>query len=634
MKAKNIAVLVTALDFYAQVETLKGIEEYGKKHGFNIAVFLWFAGALERDKQNIGELNIIYLPDFNLFDGVIVFANTLHLEANRQRIEEVLEDISCPVVTIGCKIKDYTSVYTDGYAAMREIVEYFVNEKQMTNIHFVKGIEGNMDAESRYQAYVDVLTEHDIPVLEERVTQGDFYVTGGARAVKEIMESKLSFPEAIVCANDVMAITVCDLLMAKGYNVPEDVMISGYDCSLEGQQHSPKMTTVRIRFHQLGETACKMLIDEIEGEEIHKDLFLPDEIILNESCGHHEQYTIVKQQSEFMAETEAIQRRMIYQTIFLEKNIMEGEGFDDWKESVQAFVEQMEITEFYCCVNEDFVENVFELDVMDQEDMSIKERLAYTQDVDVILAYKNGVFKQKASFASRYAFDEMFHDSDIPRTYIFSPFHYLDRTFGYFVFVDSLFPKGNSLYISWLIKMGHFIETIRKQSLLQNAMARLDDMYIRDSLTGAYNRFGLERFYAEIKKKCLMSRLCMQLSFIDLDGLKGINDAYGHEEGDRIITAAANILKKRAGKFKVIRYGGDEFVVMGTVKNEKEIEAYWKIVEEDIRIYNETIMNKAELSLSYGYDVFRVGAETHLEDCLRITDHKMYENKKRKKGIE
>ncbi|MBO5087657.1 MAG: GGDEF domain-containing protein, partial [Lachnospiraceae bacterium] len=160
---------------------------------------------------------------------------------------------------------------------------------------------------------------------------------------------------------------------------------------------------------------------------------------------------------------------------------------------------------------------------------------------------------------------------------------------------------------------------------------RLDDMYIKDSLTGVYNRFGMERFFSELKQKCIMSRSMVQLSFIDLDGLKRINDEYGHEEGDRIINAAATILQKCASKFKVVRYGGDEFVVMGTVRNEREIENYWKNVEQEINKYNDNAKNKAKLSLSYGYDVFKIGVETHLADYLRITDNKMYENKKSKK---
>lgn len=631
MKPKNIAVLLTALDYDAQVETLRGIEEYGKSHGFNIAVFVWFTGPAERDKQNLGEVNIAFLPDFNLFDGVIVFANAMHHEQNRKRLEALFEEVACPIVTIGCKIKNYTNVYTDGYVAMRELMEHLVGEKKLTKIHFVKGFEGNPDGESRYQAYVDVLTEHNIPIVSERVTHGDFYVTGGTLAVKEILDSQIPFPEAIVCANDVMAIIVCDLLMSKGYRVPEDVMITGYDYSVEGQRHSPKMTSIRINFQELGRTVCQALIDEINSGNVQADISLPDEVILNESCGYKANDQLIDTQSIFYAAAETIQHKMIHQMILLEKNIMESESFADWTESVKSFVTQMEVNEVYCCVNEDFVENIFELDVMDQEDMSTEERLAYTPNVDVILAYKSGVFKQKSSFDSAYAFDEMFVESETKKTYIFSPFHYLDRTFGYFVFVDSMFPQGNSLYISWLIKMGHSIETIRKQSLLRNALARLDDMYIKDSLTGVYNRFGMERFFSELKQKCIMSRSMVQLSFIDLDGLKMINDEFGHEEGDRIINAAAMILQKCASKFKVVRYGGDEFVVMGTVRNEREIENYWKNVEQEINKYNENMKNKAKLSLSYGYDVFKIGVETHLADYLRITDNKMYENKKSKK---
>lgn len=631
MRQKNIAVLMTALDSDAQTETLRGIEEYGKSHGYNIVVFLWYAGALERDKQNLGEFNIVYLPDLNLFDGVILFANAFHLEYNRRKLEELLEEVTCPVVTIGCKLENCTRVCTDNYAAMREMMEYFVTEQKMSKVHFVKGVEGNPDGEARYKAYVDVLNEHNIPVIPERVTKGDFYVTGGEVAVEEILTSDLDFPEAIVCANDIMAITICDLLQEKGYRVPEDVVISGYDYSVEGQNHAPKLTTIRSRFLDLGSKACKALVDQVDGIETQEDIYLPDEVILGESCGCYDSAQSIDKQWNMYHPTDMLQRKLLHQMIFLEKNIMEGECFEDWEESVQTFIERTDPTEFYCCVNECFVENVFELGVIEQEDMSTEEKLAYSTDVNVILAYKNGAFRKKDSFESRLALDDLFRETEHVKTYIFSPFHYLDRNFGYFVFVDSAFPKGNPMYISWLIKMGHAVETIRKQNLLKNAMSRLAEMYITDSLTGVYNRFGMERFFSEIKQKCIMSRSMMQLSFIDLDGLKRINDEYGHEEGDRIITAAANVLRKPAGKFEVIRYGGDEFIVMGTVKSGKEVEAYWKSVEEEIHIYNKNSMNKAELSLSYGYDVFRVGAGTHLADCIRVTDHKMYETKRMKK---
>lgn len=632
MQHKNIAVLMTALDTDGQADMLRGIEEFGKKNGCNIAVFLWFTGAFEKDKHNLGELNIINLPDLRLFDGVILFANALHMENNRKKIEELLEPLTCPIICLGCKLKDYVHVASDNYTAMRRLMEHFVLDHKMTRIHFVKGVEGNEDAQARFQAYVDVLTENHISVVPERISQGDFYVTGAASAAKEILSSNLPFPEAIVCANDVMAITICDILEEKGYRIPEDVMVSGYDYSLEGQNHFPRLTTVRTCFKDIGIQACKALLDLLENREVAHEIFLADEVVLEESCGHVKPETDEEIRRRMSSGAYMVQRTLIHQLIMLEKSIIEGNGFDDWRKSMKDFISQINPPEFYCCANKGFIRDVFELGMMEQEEMSMEEKLAYSSEMEVIMAYRNGVFMNKPSFSSECAFDDMFKGTEKGKLYIFSPMHYLERNFGYFVFVDSSFPVANQLYVSWLINIGDSIENIRKQTLLKNAMHRLDEMYVKDSLTGAYNRFGMERYFTEIKKKCMMSRIPMQVSFIDIDGLKSINDEYGHEEGDRIINAAAEILQKKAGKNYVIRYGGDEFIVIGAVHNEQEIESYWQNVMAEVDNYNQASGKEAQLSLSYGYDVFKVEVNTYLEDCIRVTDKKMYLSKMKKKS--
>lgn len=621
---------MTALDSEMQAVALKGIEQLGKSRGFNIAVFLWYTGAFEKDKHNLGEVNIVNLPDLSLFDGVIVFSNVFHIDHNRKMIEGILDELTCPIVCIGCKVKDYYSIRTDNYTAMRKLVEHFVVDHKVKDIHFVKGIEGNEDAAERYRAFEDVMSEHNLPILPQRISQGDFYVTGGEEAAEEILNCVLPFPEAIICANDIMAITICDILMERGYRVPDDVIISGYDYNIEAQSHYPRITSVRSRFMEIGMEACRVLLDVVAGKEVEKDTYLPDEVILDESCGCEDKSMHYEKDSRVVRGEDITKRKMLHQLIKLEKNLTEGEGLEDWTESLRQFVPKIDVSEFYCCVNDGFVENVFELDILEQEEMTTDERLAYSRMSHPILAYKNGVFVTKPAFESKYAFDDMFKDADKCKLFIFSPMHYLERNFGYFVFVDSTFPINNQLYISWLIKMGDSIENIRKQSMLQNAMNRLDEMYIRDSLTGVYNRFGMDRHFAEIKRKCMMSRISMQLSFIDLDNLKTINDVYGHETGDEIISAAATILQEESGKYYVTRYGGDEFIVMGTVHNKTEVEEYWERVKQRIAEYNAE-GRKAELSMSFGYDVFKVEAKTYLEDCIRVTDKKMYEDKKRKK---
>ena len=631
MRCKNIAVLMTAVDSDAQADILRGVEDFCKAHGCNIAVFVWSTGAFEKEKHNLGEVNIVNLPDFKLFDGIIVVGNALHIDYNRALIEDMLEELTCPIVCVGCKIKNYHSVQTDTYTAMRKIVEHFVLEHKVKDIHFVKGVEGSIEAEARYKAYEDVLNENGIPILAERVSQGDFYVTGAEKAAEEIMNCVLPFPKAIVCANDITAITICDILMENGYRVPEDVMISGYDYSIEAQSHQPHITTVRMRVRAMGFSAGEMLLDIINGEDVPEDIFMPDEVVLDESCGCHNKMEMSVQKSEHTLRSEEIARRkMIHQLISLEKTYTECENIDDWMEAVKTFISKVAVSEFCCCVNEGFTDKFFEMDAMAQEEMTPAQRLSYSKTVYPIIAYKNGVFRNKKAFESRYALDELFMETDKPKLYIFAPLHYLERTFGYLVFADSGFAIANQLFISWLIGMGSSVENIRRQSMLQNAMKRLEDMYVRDSLTGVYNRFGLNRSFAEIKQRSMISRIKMQLSFVDLDDLKGVNDKYGHEMGDEIISSAAAILQQEAGKCYVARYGGDEFIVIGTAHDIQEPEEYWKRVERRINEYNRK-RGEALLSVSYGYEVFELETKTLLEDCILAVDKKMYERKRKKK---
>lgn len=630
MKHRNIAVIATGADTDVQSDILRGIEKYGKEQNCNIAVFHWFTGVYERERHNLGEVNIAYLPDLNLFDGVILFANACHIEENRRRMEELLAEVSCPVVCVGNRMADYYYVGTDNYSAMRKLIEHFVIDHKMTKIHFVKGVAGNVDAEARFQAYVDVLTEHNIPIVSERISQGDFYIVGAELAAQEIFSSSLDFPEAIVCANDTMAITMCNCLKEKGYQVPKDVAVSGYDCSYEGQQLTPRLTTARVSFQEMGCTACKVLLDVADGKDVPKETVLSDEVILGESCGCSNSQPVEIKNEEH---GEVFQRDVIHQMIELEKNIMAADGYENWVQSVKDFIAHINPPEFYFCTNDDFAESVFEQSFTEQENMSAEEKMAFSSMSKVLIAYKNGIFKNKEPFESKYAFDGMFHNEEKAKLYFFSPLHFQERNYGYFVFVDSDYVLDNQLYIYWLIALGHSVENIRKQILLQSAMKHLDEMYIRDSLTGAYNRFGMERYFAEIKMNSMLSKSKMQVSFVDIDGLKRINDLYGHEEGDRIINATATILMKNTKKYYVIRYGGDEFIVMGTVQNAREIETYWQKVMVDVETYNTKHKKQATLSMSIGYDVFNVDHKTYLEDCICVSDRKMYEQKNYKKSL-
>lgn len=632
-KRMNIAVLITAIDTNAQVSILQSLERFIGEYDCNIAVFTWFTGAFENGRHNLGEINIVNLPDLNLFDGVIVVANTIHLAGNRDIITRKLQMVNKPIVLIGDRLGDYYFVGADAYPAMRKLVEHFVFEHKMRRLHFVKGIEGNPDAEERFRAYLDVLNENGIPVDEEEITQGDFDILGGEQAANRILNSGRPLPEAIICANDIMAITICGILQKNGYSIPEDVAVSGYDGSEEGRQYSPVLTSVYNSSDKQAEEACRILWKLAHGETVPKEVRIPDEIVLGESCGCKNADGLKQFGEQRSAISKAAFRRTNVRHMLQQaKDIMLGNKHEDWLQALKTFISKMEPSEFYCCTNDNFMETVFGHSIVEQENMTRQERLSYTEMSRVMLAYRDGAFIQKADFPSRYALDELFMESDSGKMYIFSPIHYLDRNYGYFVFVKSNFPIGDTLYVKWLIDMGHAIENMRKHNLLQTAMQELDSMYVRDSLTGVYNRFGLERFANEIRQRCIREQKLLFLSFIDLDDLKVMNDRYGHENGDRIIRKAAEILSHARKDFGVSRYGGDEFVVMGAVSAEEEVATYWQTVEQSVAAYNAENLHNGHLSISYGYHVGAMTDETNIEEYVQEADARMYSAKNQKKA--
>ena len=135
--------------------------------------------------------------------------------------------------------------------------------------------------------------------------------------------------------------------MENGYRVPEDVVISGYDYTMEGKYHTPRITTVRCRFRQIGVESCKLLLDMAEGKEVPDKVQLPDEVILEESCGCHGRRTKDDENKEkqFMS-ADILQRIFIHHMISLEKSLTEDTTMEQWLRSLSVFIQQIDPVEF------------------------------------------------------------------------------------------------------------------------------------------------------------------------------------------------------------------------------------------------------------------------------------------------
>lgn len=145
-----------------------------------------------------------------------------------------------------------------------------------------------------------------------------------------------------------------------------------------------------------------------------------------------------------------------------------------------------------------------------------------------------------------------------------------------------------------------------------------------DKLTGIYNRFEMDRELKRLQKRHKDKIVAYML---DLNGFKSINDNYSHEEGDKALIAFAGILNEVFGSVgTVIRFAGDEFVVLMHKAKESDIELYKQKTMEAVDRYNENSGKPYKLSAAVGGKVFDFSSED-TQDLVVVIDTLMYKDK-------
>lgn len=166
---------------------------------------------------------------------------------------------------------------------------------------------------------------------------------------------------------------------------------------------------------------------------------------------------------------------------------------------------------------------------------------------------------------------------------------------------------------------------------LAEASERLRNLSQTDELTGLSNRRGFLTLAQERRRFVRRAGDDLSLVFIDVDGLKQINDTYGHSAGDAALAAAARILLDVFRETDIVaRIGGDEFAVLAVNAAENRMEAIQTRLHSRLDAHNAQSGDPYVLSFSLGVTSVRPGTGQSIEQLLAVADAAMYANKLRK----
>ncbi|KMQ52968.1 diguanylate cyclase [Chitinispirillum alkaliphilum] len=305
------------------------------------------------------------------------------------------------------------------------------------------------------------------------------------------------------------------------------------------------------------------------------------------------------------------------------------------RETSQKLITTFEIERLLRIINTEFPElDISSLFVALYEDSSMPvliDQWEYPKTSCLLLGYqgeKTYVFSEenRISFPSAKLFPHNYFDSQSIQNCVFLPLFFKNEHFGFIVFE---YDQSHQFFMYEELRL-HLSSAMKSSFLLEE----LKTQSIHDELTDLYNRRGFINLSNKLIKSAGNDRTAIWIYYVDLDGLKKINDTYGHEEGDFAISAAARILTNTFRKQDIIgRIGGDEFTVLVVTDPKQESErSILDRLQNNIDRFNEKIDKPYSISMSVGISRFTGNDGETLESVMKRADDLMLIGKREKKA--
>lgn len=627
-KKRIVGLFINRFDNAFQPDICQALGKLTRDAGYDMLVFNSFGNEQSGNSYEAFEKILIDLAPIESMDGIVMGLDTYVVEHRQYVLDQIKLRArkDCPIVAIRSGAQGVCQVLVDERHAIKGVIEHVINEHSRQRIAFWGGTKEEKDAIKRLECFRRVMDKYHLPVPEAAIFHGNFWRTCVQPAADYFFVGEGAYkPDAIICANDYMAMALMNELINRGFQIPKDIIVTGYDNVPETAGFSPSLTTMEIDNEQMAKSAFELIQKGIQAPIEPTTTYIPAKLILRESCGCRanvgDSIAMIKKRAyDQIYHMTSTQIQQLYFNI----NVS---GCDDI-ETINANIignldNQPKYRDFALCLLSESGKTLDEMTYGCYVGSRYHVALAMRERERIDPTGEND---------GRFLCDRAnplpsIIQSEKPRAYYFCAIHDRTQFFGYTVIS---FDDGYTYapdYQNWMVFIGSALSDLCNRKRLERALEQNRKMSVTDPLTGLLNRRGFELFSS---KQCACTSAgkehIVMLSF-DLDGLKTINDQYGHAEGDFALQAIADAIRESLDPSGIAsRCGGDEFVAMfigDEGKGEEAMERFNKAVES----INARVNKPYHISASVGIIQQKLDAEYSIESLMRECDHRMYEAK-------
>ena len=470
---KRIALLMGQADESYQSAFTTGFLKKAFGYDMDVCIFSMYRKYQDTTEREHGDANIFNLIEPDFFDGMVILEDTIQTAGEAQRLEERFhETFHKPVLVIEKDSPYFPSVFSDGYSAVVELVNHLIEVHGFKDIAFLTGKKWHKHSQERLQAYRDAMAQHGLPVSEDRVIYGDFWYQSGELCAEQLLDKENDLPQAVVCANDPMAIGLCKALTANGLRIPEDIAVLSYDSTFEGQTAPKSITSSQIPAEEVGDYAAQFIKNELEGKQT-APFNVKSKLLIGESCGCEHttmpDFTLKRKKwgTEISEEGfDSVSNSMV-------ENLMAQTSLQEYLGTIYSYAYQIrDIRSFHLCLSAPWKN-------MEHDPKLHLKNNGYPEKMIHAVKYnwnrKDGHVGLNESFERSELLPGICDERDTPAAYFFTPVFCEELCFGY-----AVISYGNETrsyddnYRRWIGLVSRGFENLRRYLVMQNVSEQLD----------------------------------------------------------------------------------------------------------------------------------------------------------------
>lgn len=627
---KKIALIMESWMRYFTYAWPSGILQKIKESNLDVNLYIFNSSGNWSDDEiyNQGEYNIFNLPDLQDFDGIVLDVNNIEDLGVRDALVDRVRKSGVPAVVIGNHFDGLHSVEINNGKAMQEVIEHLHGHHQCKSFWFIMGPKDNYENQRRDASIREYLGEHRIE--QYQCYYGDFGCECGIRGFEKLLAQN-PLPDAIVCANDNIAVGVLATAEKRGLFAPKDFLLTGFDDLDKSRYYSPKISTVSYIREELGYAAMEVLEELWQGKAVEEILYTDIKTIFWDSCGcssdiHIDVKEHLKNSILYGIETEDFEKQLLK----LKYTLTQCESVQKMLECIPQCIPSLRCDELYLVTDRRLYRNVGNIPFTEQMGLLLTEDAfeeeGYPEEMHFAFSYtKDGVGGKDGQKSVGNHIFPMFECKEAGVDFLFLPLHFREKCIGYFAIRNAVYLMEKQFLFDIINALTTALENLYSRERLKDMNQVLTALYNHDPMTMLYNRQDLEKLGNLYLKERHRDGSTVYVVYLDLDRLKYINDKFGHEQGDLAIKAVAHAMQELFPNGSLLfRLGGDEFLAICSGMNEDELQGIYDRIQNALQETVEKSRLPYELGVSFGYAAAPADAARPLSEYIHTADDNMY----------